>query len=311
MFPTTFWSFFQVALLCLSLLCLVTARPPDESTAPTKPSTIQLRSEVVKTILPPRKSGRGRTGNPSATSFVELQLNLCNSGFAGCYKDGKSIPEGSARIYNAGPNLVTVNEVCFSDVTKHLQPALAEAWPDDYTYSVFMPALYKGNDTAYRCRGFKDFYGNAVIGRVAAANWKGVTAYGGRYATQAAASNEARTFACAEAEGDHFACVTHLAATPPETALAQCKALMFDAVPYLKAVGGATGKTVVGGDFNLKYDKGSSTNVQLCVPNGYTRKGDGDVQHIIAMNSLVFQDTDQGGLTYSDHPWFSADFTAR
>ncbi|KAF2276532.1 uncharacterized protein EI97DRAFT_433363 [Westerdykella ornata] len=247
------------------------------------PSSFELRpNELVNATLGPYGSGgRGRTGSTSATSFVELQLNLCNSGLANCYADGDSISEGAELIYQTG------------------QSYLAEAWPTDYTYSVFMPAFDKRTSAPYKCKnGFQ--YGSAVLGRVAASTWDGITAYGGPYQTHDS-GNEQRIFVCAAAKGDHFACTTHLSASSKSVALTQCKALLFDAVPYLKSQSGSTARTVVAGDLNLKYDSGSAENVQTCVPNGWTRKGDGDVQHTMFTNDFKFGSTKKYGLTYTDH----------
>lgn len=267
----------------------------------TPPSTIQLRPEVVKTILPPfGPNSRGRTGSPVRKSFSELQLNLCNSGIARCYQNGTSIPEGGELIYGLGPNLVTVNEICMKDVTTQLQRYLAEAWPEDYTYSAFMPAIDKRTSTGYRCKN-GDFYGSAVIGRVPAAQWVGVDVWGGLYTSQDG-GNEQRTFACANAVGDHFACTTHLSARTKAVALEQCKALMFDALPYLQGLGDIQGKTVVGGDFNLKYNTSIAENVQNCVPERYIRKDDGDVQHVVFSDDYKFRGTQELVLGSTDHP---------
>ncbi|KAF2843407.1 hypothetical protein M501DRAFT_1012761 [Patellaria atrata CBS 101060] len=287
--------------LFLTQPLLSTCRIPDEdiSTAAV-PTTIQLRpNDIIKSTLPPYGSGgRGRTGSTSSTSFNELQLNLCNSGFAGCYAGGDSIPEGGELIYATGPNVVTVNEICSNDVAE-LQSYLSEAWPTDYTYSAFMPAIDKRTAAPYKCKdGFQ--YGSAVLGRVAASKWTTFDAYGGKFIAQDS-SNEERIFVCAYARGDHFTCTTHLSSSSEPLALSQCKALMFDAVPYLKGVAGAAGKTVVGGDFNLEYDTSDAENVQKCVPPGWTRKGDGDVQHVIYTNDLVFSKSKAWGLSYTDH----------
>ena len=264
------------------------------------PASILLRPELVlkSSTSPLGPGGRGRTGSTDPKSFNELQLNLCNSGLAGCYKNGQSIPEGGELIYAVAPNVVTVNEICSNDVPI-LRSYLAEAWPTDYTYTVFMPAIDKGQNTPYKCKNGNQ-YGSTVIGRVPASKWTAVDAYGGSYTSQDS-GNEGRIFACAYARSDHFACTTHLSSTTKTTALAQCKALMFDAVPYLRTQAGASGKTIVGGDFNLKYDTSSSTNAQLCVPSGYTRKGDSDVQHIIFSNDYAFGSSKKYGLTYTDH----------
>jgi hypothetical protein len=77
------------------------------------------------------------------------------------------------------PNLFTVNEIYSDNVTQHLQPTLAAAWPKDWTYSVCMPAIAKDSDSAYHyTRG--DYYGSAVIGRVPIDSWNGVEGYVGR-----------------------------------------------------------------------------------------------------------------------------------
>jgi hypothetical protein len=146
-FPSRF-SYLIALLLTLPLLsqCCV----PDDPQPPKKPSTINVRHELIKSTFPPVKHGRGRRGSKDPSSFLSLQLNLWNSGYAKCYRQGRA---------------VTANEVCLDDVTKHLQPALGEAWPDAYTYSVSQPAIDKRTNRVYKCKN-KDFYGDVVIGRV-------------------------------------------------------------------------------------------------------------------------------------------------
>jgi len=233
--------------------------------------------------------------------FWELQLNLCNSGYAACYAHGNAIIEGGDLIYYLRPNMVTLNEICLNDLSSYLLPSLGETWPGDWVYFAFMPAIDKRTNAAYKCKNGYDF-GNAVMGRVPAASYQGVNAWGGQYIPQDG-GNEQRTFSCAHAKGDHFGCATHLSRSEPK-ALAQCRALMFDAVPYIRSVEGVSGRTIVGGDFNLDYDTSDPENVQRCVPKGYTRKGDGSVQHVIFSNDLAFRGTATYGLTYTDHDGF-------
>ncbi|KAL9635771.1 MAG: hypothetical protein Q9164_003252 [Protoblastenia rupestris] len=289
--------------LLLALPLIADCRPPDEPCCFEVPKSVQLRpNDVIKKSSSPLGSnGRGRTGSTDIKSFNELQLNLCNSGVAKCYSNGDSIPEGAELIYVTAPNVVTLNEICSDDIAE-LQTSLAEAWPTDYTYSVFMPAINKTSNAPYKCAN-QASYGSAVVGRVAASAWKGVEAHGGLYTAQAGGI-EGRIFACASATGDHFACTTHLAAEPESIALAQCKALMFDTLPFLKSLNGVSSRTVVGGDFNLEYDTSDVENVQYCVPNGYSRKGDGKVQHVTYTNDLRFLSTKKYGLTYTDHDGF-------
>ncbi len=249
------------------------------------------------------RGGTARTASPqrarAARAFHELQLNLCNSGKAACYADGQAVFEGGDLIYVLAPDLVTLNEICSVDLPDYLQPSLAEAWPDDWTYSVFQPALNKATGQPITCTN-GGTYGNAVLGRVPADLWQGADGWAGQYTTQDS-GNEVRTFACAYAIGDHLSCATHLSAASEAIALAQCRALMFDAVPYIRSEEGISGKTVVGGDFNLEYDTSDPENVQKCVPAGNVRKGDGDVQHVIFSNDFAFTGRSTFGMTHTDH----------
>ena len=163
-----------------------------------------------------------------------------------------------------------------------------------------MPATDRRTNAPYLCKSGSE-YGSVILGRVAASSWSDISAYGGKYTAQDS-TNEERIFACVAAKGDHFACTTHLSSSSTSIALAQGKALFSDAVPYLKGVAGSSAKTVVGGDFNLKYEKGAADHVQNIVPSGWTRKGDGDVQHVAFMDDLKFVGSRSYGLRFTDHP---------
>jgi hypothetical protein len=118
---------------------------------PPIPPSIKKLNNLVKTTFPPLKHGSG-SGNTDAQSSKILQLNLCNSGFAGCYQGGKAFGEGGSAIRLVSPNAVTVNEVCLEDVTKYLQPDLAKIWPGDYTFFTFQPAMNRGTNQPYKCK---------------------------------------------------------------------------------------------------------------------------------------------------------------
>ena len=57
--------------------------------------------------------------------------------------------------------------------------------------------------------------------------------------------------------------------------------------------------TVVGGDFNLTFN--GSPDVQDCVPPAWYRKGDGDVQHIMATDNLTFDTSELFPMEFTDH----------
>lgn len=258
--------------------------------------------KATPVVVPPQ--GREAARTTAAERFWELQLNLCNSGVPGvrCYSQGRSIIEGADLIRRLRPNLVTLNEICANDLPAHLVPALTQAWPGDAVYHLFVPATRRDTGTPVKCNNGQD-YGNAVLGRVPAASYRGVNAWSGRYASQDG-GNEQRTFACAYAVGDHLGCATHLSASSEPVALAQCRALLFDVVPNIRSVEGVSGKTIVGGDFNLEYDTSDPENAQNCVPAGHVRKGDGDVQHVVFSNDNAFVSTAKYGMTHTDHDGF-------
>ena len=66
-------------------------------------------------------SGSSAAPPPVASTYTLMQMNLCLSGFAGCY--GKvaypaGVDEAVARILDARPDAVTLNETCRRDVAR-------------------------------------------------------------------------------------------------------------------------------------------------------------------------------------------------
>lgn len=222
------------------------------------------------------------TGGVSGAELRVLQLNLCHSGVAGCFKGDAPMAKAVEVIQDVAPGLVTLNEVCRKDVP----------WLAEQTGAVdfqFTPAL-KADNTPVKCKNGED-YGNGLLSWFAPAWDEPVT---GVYSTQSSMT-ERRVWICMGYEG-FVGCTTHLSTDGP-TALAQCK----DLVNGPLATAAADGPAVMAGDWNLKY-KGSP-NAQSCVPAGFYRKGDGSVQHVIASDDLAFLETvviDMEGTT--DHP---------
>ena len=227
-----------------------------------------------------------------------LQMNLCNSGFAGCYAGGQSVPEAAAVIRAQRPDVVTLNEICAGDVHGALAEAMRQAWPADRVFAQFQPAWDRERQAPYRCQDGQE-YGIGVVGRVAPASWAGVQTRGGIYPSQNPRPSEQRAWVCAYAVGNYVACTTHLESEDGPVALAQCQYLMNTAIPAVRAALGAGLPTVVGGDFNLRY--GGSPDVPGCVPPGWFRKGDGGVQQVLATSDFTFRSTGRIGMTYTDH----------
>ena len=218
----------------------------------------------------------------SGTELRVLQLNLCHSGVAGCFKGDAVMTKAVAVISAVQPGLVTLNEVCRDDV-----PWLAgQTGALDHR---FTPAL-RADDTPVKCTNGDD-YGNGLLSWFPA-EWDAPVT--GVYAAQSSMT-ERRVWICMGYTG-FTGCTTHLS-TSGGTALAQC----MDVVGGPLATAAAGGPAVLAGDWNLKY-KGDP-DAQDCVPGGFYRKGDGSVQHVIASDDLTFLETiviDMDGTT--DHP---------
>lgn len=242
----------------------------------------------------------GGTGaTPSATPFVALQLNLCDSGFAtrpgnNCYAGGRSIPEAFKVILDTAPSLVTLNEVCREDVRTSLSPAMAQLWPNEWVFWGFMPAGNRRTGKAYLCKN-GDAYGIGMLGRLYTPTTPTVTAHGQNYPpdSQDPNDNELRSWLCVDANHSYRGCTTHLH-QGGQLALDQCTFLAKQVIPYHPAV--------LAGDLNLKYQPGDRFNVQQCVPSGWFRQGDGDVQHTMATNDFTLNGTRRLPLEFTDHP---------
>jgi endonuclease/exonuclease/phosphatase family metal-dependent hydrolase len=231
-----------------------------------------------------------------------LQMNLCNSGLAGCYEGGRSIDEAYGKITSQRPDIVTLNEVCSADVDR-LWEAMQVVWPGQVGNGsvgktlLFAPALNGNTNQNYKCANGDEF-GNGIIWHSTDATVIGTI---GIYSNQDSGA-EKRSFGCVNImPNGPYACVTHLSAASEPVALAQCKELMSHVVATASQNGVAG---LIGGDFNLEYDTSDPENVQKCVAGGYYRKGDGDVQHWVAQNSLTFVSRTTIGMSYTDHRAF-------
>jgi hypothetical protein len=246
-------------------------------------TTKRLRAilAILTVAIPVAAAGLiGLPGTANAATQVKvLQLNICNSGVAGCYT-GRALAKAVSVVTSVKPQVLSVNEACSGDLAP-LQQALGPS------RAVFV-AAQRRDGAPVTCVNGQQF-GNILI---VAEPFAGPASVTGRYSAQDA-SNEMRVWACIPA-GQVSACTTHLSASSGSTALAQCKELMARAVGYARP-------TVVAGDMNLRYQ--GSPNVQDCNPSGFYRKGDGSVQHIFASTGLAFVSgtkIDMAGTT--DHP---------
>jgi hypothetical protein len=200
------------------------------------------------------------SGEPASGAGLRvLQMNLCNSGVAGCYT-GRAVAEAAALIAARRPDVVTLNEICRPDVD-----TLGRAFPVGTVEVAFTPAIDRATGAPVRCRDGQP-YGIGLVVRAGAGS---PAAVGGVYPWQDPFNDEERAWLCVAAPHGFMACTTHLASTSPLIAEAQCRYL-FDVV-----LAGVRGPVIVGGDFNLD-------GLGACLPVTYTSRSDGALQYVVA-----------------------------
>jgi hypothetical protein len=237
-------------------------------------------------------STAGCTGTTSTgTTITVLQLNICHGGMAGCYRGDAALTKAAEVIRSSKPQVLSVNEACSGDIDR-LRPAMGPA-------RALFVAARNLDGTPTLCRD-GDQYGNIIM---VADKFAGTTEETGTYAAQYRAEDghlELRSWACLPA-AELSACTTHLSSDNDPTALAQCQDLMNRAAGYPRPV-------IVAGDFNLN-DQGSPS-MRDCDPTGFSRRGDGSVQHLYASDNLTFTKVTKIDMTgTTDHPGLLATLT--
>jgi hypothetical protein len=213
---------------------------------------------------------------PHGPQLRVLQMNLCNSGAAGCYT-GRSVAQAAAVIHAETPDLVTLNEVCENDVNE-LAQALTALHRTGTVATAFQAAVSRRTGGVVRCRNGSS-YGIGILAYVPGPD-RGHMKYGGVYPMQDS-HGEQRVWLCLYATDVFYACTTHLADDSASMALAQCEYLLNTAIPAARA-SRQTKPTVVGGDLNL-----GPAAALPCLPSGYARRDDGAVQQIMASADLA------------------------
>jgi hypothetical protein len=273
-----------------------------------------------RTPRPGRSRGRGRLGRlgyaagitaavllgcsgpavpaRAATTFVVVQMNLCNSGMAvtSCYSFGRAVDEAVTKIHRYRPDLVTLQEVCRDDVYApvggwgRLARAMADLYGGRRVSVSFSPAWNPYTHQPYRCVNGQQ-YGVALIHRGA-----GADRHSGWYVSQDA-SDEQRTWTCATViAGRLTGCTTHLS-TEADVAARQCRELMatLSAAWVLPEV-------VLAGDLNLTDAAGGRRDVRDCVPASYDRRSDGTLQQVFFTRNVQWIEGGHEPMRWTDHP---------
>ena len=215
------------------------------------------------------------TAAPGGDATRVLQLNLCNSGLAGCFT-GRAVDRAAAVIRAEEPDVVTLNEVCEGDVPV-LERALADSGPGGATLSAFRAAGDRRTGGAVRCRNGQR-YGIGIVARLrpdadgrtgtpSADPGRDLPDAGRRPAGAAGLAVRGGTLGTGAA---FTACTTHLASSSPAVARAQCGYLLRWAVPA--AYPGGTAAVVLGGDLNLRF--GGVADGESCIPADSRRVDD-------------------------------------
>jgi endonuclease/exonuclease/phosphatase family metal-dependent hydrolase len=188
----------------------------------------------------------------SGSAYTLMQMNLCLSGFGGCYARvdyPAVVREAVTRIRDARPDAVTFNEACRGDV------ALI-ARRTGY-YLRFSKVIYNGKPLPCRQPGGRGLFGDAVLSRAPIRSAVSQP-------FEAQAGPERREWMCVGTRTGVDVCTAHLAAHEPGEAAAnklQCGELR--AVLARRAAG----RTVIfGGDVNRRSS---------CAPHGFWRRTDG------------------------------------
>ncbi|MET8043766.1 endonuclease/exonuclease/phosphatase family protein [Micromonospora sp. NPDC005215] len=229
--------------------------------------------------LPAGPSVSSPTDRTGPTILRVLQMNLCNSGRAGCYT-GRSMQRATEVISAEAPDLVTLNEICRDDVAV-LERVFATIHTGRRVVSAFQAAGDRPSGGDTRCRNGQP-YGVGLLTRARTPD-TAPAVYRGIHPTQDLADPEERAWLCVDVDAVLLACTTHLAATSYAVALAQCRQLLDTILPTIRRRTGPA-PILLSGDLNLR--DGGDPDVRSCAPPGHQRIDDGALQHIVATTDI-------------------------
>ena len=223
---------------------------------------------------------------PSAgtSTYTLMQMNVCLSGLAGCY--GKAaypavVEEAVARIREAGPDAVTFNEGCRSDITRiarrtgyHLR---------------FSRVVYRGERLRCVRPGGRGLFGDSVLTEAAIVSTDSRD-------FEAQAGIERRRWLCVTTRVDVDVCTAHLnTRTPVEVAGNDAQCVELAALLARRA---AARTVAFGGDVNRR---------QSCAPAGLWTRTDGSaeqapgLQHVYGSGALRSPSAEVVPATHTDH----------
>lgn len=184
-------------------------------------------------------SPAGLTGGPASgrSGFALLQMNLCLSGLAGCFRRvayPDVLDEATTRILQTRPDTVTLNEACRGDVAEIARRA---------GYRMRFSRVYY-NDAPLPCidPGGRGLFGDAVLTRAPIAGSESQD-FAAQY------GNETRRWLCVTTSAGLDVCTTHLSTRENSAAAAANAAQCAELVDQLGRRA-ATATVAFGGDLN-------------------------------------------------------------
>jgi endonuclease/exonuclease/phosphatase family metal-dependent hydrolase len=252
--------------------------------------TVRLLAAVGCALVLAASGCSRSSGEPAAvrsagsSTYALMQMNLCLSGLAGCY--GKAaypavVEEAVARIREARPHAVTLNEACRSDISRiarrtgyHLR---------------FSRVIYRGERLRCVRPGGRGLFGDAVLTEAAIESTESED-------FEAQAGIERRRWLCVTTRVDIDVCTAHLnTRSPIELAGndAQCVELAA-----LLASRAAARTVSFGGDVNRR---------DSCAPSGLWTRTDSSaeqapgLQHVYGSDALRSPSAEVVPATHSDH----------
>ena len=193
--------------------------------------------------------------SPAGSVYRLMQMNLCLSGLAGCYRKVQYpavLDEAIARIRETRPEVVTFNEACSGDVG-------SIARRTGY-HRRFSTVIYYGKPLKCIRPGGRGLFGDAVLTRAAV-----LSSVSRAFKTQA--GPEQRRFLCIDTRARVDACTAHLASPESDEEAAngpQCAELTS-----VLARLAATRPVIFGGDLNRRSP---------CAPDGFWIRTDGSAR---------------------------------
>ena len=231
-------------------------------------------------------NGASRTSGAATggSTYTLMQMNLCLSGLAGCY--GKAaypavVEEAVARIGEARPDAVTINEACRGDVARIARRTGYELR--------FSRVTYRGERLRCVRPGGRGLFGDAVLTGAAVQS-------AASHDFEAQAGIERRRWLCVTTRDGVDVCTAHLN-TRMSTEVAGNDAQCAE-VAALLSRRAATHAVIFGGDVNRR---------RSCAPEGAWTRTDSSagqapgLQHVYGSGPLRSPAADVVPATHSDH----------